>query len=120
MSATWDASARERVRALLRGAPREMTWEADGYEIEVEFVDPDELEAGQLGYAHAPDGRSLIEPDGWRAEWLVVALDQLLGDPIFVDTSDGSLPVATAAHGEGVWDPLPLARSLEDFIRMGR
>lgn len=72
-----------------------------------------ELSDAQLGYSVDPAGVSLIgENDGdWRPNWLVIGNEELGGAPIFIDTSQPGYPVYTAMHGEGRWDPEPLALS---------
>jgi hypothetical protein len=52
----------------------------------------------------------------WKRDWFVIACEDLLGDPIFVDLSEPGLPVFTAAHGEGEWNPVLIASSLRGFI----
>lgn len=78
---------------------------------------PAELAEEQIGYSVTPDGRSLVgEAVGdWRQEWLVVAREDLTGDPFFVDLNEESLPVFSAMHGEGSWDPSPVSDSLTGF-----
>jgi len=43
----------------------------------------------------------------------VIGYDTLLGDPIILDTSNST--VMSAVHGEGVWEPFPIAASLQAF-----
>ncbi len=78
---------------------------AFGYQS-VRVLDTSELAAGQDGYAG----------EGWSATWLVIATEDLLGDPIFVDLASDALAVFTAAHGEGTWEPVPIADSLDAFV----
>jgi len=74
----------------------------------------DELAGAQLGYSVNPDGVSLIgQNDGdWHSNWLVIGNEELCGEPIFIDTSQPGFPVYNAMHGQGRWDPEPLAVSL--------
>jgi hypothetical protein len=74
---------------------------------EITYLEPDEVREQQAGY-HDDAGSD------WKSEWIVIASDQM-GDPIFVDTSMDSLPVFTAMHGEGSWDPTRIADNLESF-----
>jgi hypothetical protein len=76
-----------------------------------------ELENGQLGYSVAPDGSSLCsgENGAWRPNWVVIGYKTGLGDPLFVDTDLATLPVFTAMHGEGAWEPVLVAASVEAF-----
>lgn len=73
-----------------------------------------------MGYARADDGTSFVtgKPGDWQRQWLVIGRDTLLGEPLFVDLSTAELAVFTAAHGQGVWRPDPIAASLEDLARL--
>ncbi|MGD0155640.1 MAG: hypothetical protein ABSB50_06065 [Terracidiphilus sp.] len=77
----------------------------------------EELEKGQVGYSVDLNGTSLCgEAKGdWKSSWLVIGSDTGVGDPIFVDTADPKLTVLSAIHGEGAWDPKPIAISIEAF-----
>ena len=72
----------------------------------IAFSTPDSLATDQAGY-EGPD---------WRRSWLVVARDTCCGDPIFVDRADPALPVLTAMHGVGYWEPEHVAPSWEKFL----
>ncbi len=80
----------------------------------VHICRPSEVEQRQLGYSIAPDGEPLWgDGDGdWRRSWLVIGDEGECGDPIFVDIAGAGYPVYTAWHGEGWWDPRPIAVSL--------
>lgn len=80
----------------------------------------DEVEAGQVGYSVDPNGSSLcgIANGEWKSSWLVIGSDTGVGDPIFLDTSDPNLAVLTAMHGESMWNPKPIAISIEAFGRI--
>lgn len=84
---------------------------------EINFLRSDELEEGQEGYSFDSSGKSLITgKDGdWEEGWVVIASDNV-GDPIFVDTAVSFLPVFSAIHGQGTWDPFIIADSLDRFI----
>ena len=77
------------------------------------------LAEGQVGYSVGEAGEDLTgENDGdWRANWLVIGDEDICGDPILVDLSETDLPVFTAAHGQGRWDPEMLASSLAGFVK---
>jgi len=64
----------------------------------------EEVSARQKGYS----GR------GWNDRWVVIGQDDLCGDPIFVDDP----VVLTAAHGEGSWEEVPIAKSLDVMIAL--
>jgi len=74
-----------------------------------------EVDEGQVGYSRAEDGRSFCDgaEGSWKPEWIVIGRDTLLGDPIMLDTSHPDLQVMTAMHGEGSWEPQPIAKSLQ-------
>jgi hypothetical protein len=76
-----------------------------------------ELEESQVGYSRSPSGESFCDgqPGSWRPEWVVIGYETSLGDPIILDTAAADLQVKTALHGEGSWDPFPIARSLNSF-----
>jgi hypothetical protein len=80
----------------------------------VSLCHPSELQKRQVGYSVHPDGTSLCgDDDGdWRSNWLVIGDEGECGDPIFIDTAAPGYPVYTAWHGEGRWDPKPIAVSL--------
>ena len=54
--------------------------------------------------------------EDWKPSWLVIGRDSSVGDPVFLDTSDSEFPVFTAVHGQGDWDALPIAPSVEAFF----
>jgi hypothetical protein len=76
-----------------------------------------EIEAGQQGYSVSLDGQDLSgEQDGdWRKLWLVIGYDEASGDPLFIDRSEKMHPVYTAVAGQGRWDTVLVADSLEGF-----
>lgn len=81
-----------------------------------------ELKEEQRGYSVGTNGESLCgaQEGAWRASWIVIGYDTGLGDPIFVDAERAGLPVFTAIHGEGAWDPKPVAISLRAFAQCWR
>ena len=83
---------------------------------EIVFFDFEDLDQMQIGYRIDPDGRSLVSgnTEGWQENWWVIAGDGI-GDPIFVDVNFDNLAVLTAVHGQGSWDPVLIADSLEGF-----
>ena len=72
----------------------------------IELIDPADLEAAQEGYTG----------EGWNDSWLVIGHDTLEGDPLFTDLDDPQLPVYTAMHGEGEWEPDAVATTLDGFF----
>lgn len=92
----------------------EVYFGSEGYRI---FL-PAELAKAQNGYARHPNGTSLTgeKPGDWKKEWLVFGRDTQLGDPYFVDTSAGDLPVYSAMHGMGKWEPLDVCPTLKGFL----
>lgn len=79
-----------------------------------------EIQEGQIGYSVDRDGRSLCgnAPGDWRLLWLTIGYDTGLGDPILIDSSKPSLPVFTAIRGDGSWNPMQIAVSLEAFCKI--
>jgi hypothetical protein len=76
------------------------------------------LNEAQFGYGKHPNGQDLsgnTEGD-WQKSWCVVGRDTLVGDPFFVDTSSKILPVFTAMHGVGIWEPRQVSDSLAGFL----
>lgn len=118
-----ETEQRAQVVALLTAAGGVVTLPSgiddDGEEVPVEvtLVPPSDLDAAQVGYATDAQGRDLTSGEGrWQPQWLVIGTDFFLGDPYFVDLSRPDLPVFTAMHGAGKWDPEPVAKSLQDFL----
>jgi hypothetical protein len=72
----------------------------------IEFFPIESIAAEQAGY---------VGPD-WNDGWLVVACETTCGDLIFVDRALPELPVLTAMHGMGRWDPSPVAASWSAFL----
>jgi|GEM_PF-377868 len=82
------------------------------------FKDEDMSEA-QIGYSVNEEGRPLTggSEGDWKESWLVIAYEDLCGDPIFIDTRETGFPVYTAAHGEGSWEPEKIAISFDSFVK---
>ncbi|MGG5460869.1 hypothetical protein [Clostridium sp. B9] len=78
----------------------------------------DEIEKAQVGYSITPEGESLVgkEAGDWKAEWLVIGYEDLIGDPIFIDCSNYDYPVFTAMHGEDEWNEIKISSSFLNFI----
>jgi hypothetical protein len=89
-----------------------------GYQT-VRLIPVDELNEAQRGYSIAESGETLTgDYEGaWKSNWLVIARDELLGDPLFVDLDDEDLPVFTAEHGERAWSPIIVSSSFKGFIQ---
>jgi hypothetical protein len=77
----------------------------------------DELTGAQVGYGVSSGGASLCgkRSGDWRESWIVIGHDLALGDPLFVDVSISGIPVLTAMHGEGTWEPIQISSSLEHY-----
>lgn len=84
----------------------------------IEICAPTQLEDAQLGYAYDLQGNSLVGQSAgdWQANWLVIGHEGLCGDPIFVDRQEDGLPVYTAIHGVGSWEPVMIATKLQNFV----
>jgi hypothetical protein len=104
------------IAHALQGAPfPNLAFGASG----ILLVNAAELDKAQIGYGVSPTGELLAgySVGDWNPHWLVIGHDELVGDPIFVDSSQTSLPVYTAMHGVGDWEPVRIGDSLESFFR---
>jgi hypothetical protein len=101
----------ESYEEILERIPAEVSL---GYQTILVFRYP-ALQALQIGYSITPTGESLNS--GWPKEWIVIATEELCGDPIFIDASTTGFPVYTATHGQGHWEAERIAVSLESFGR---
>jgi hypothetical protein len=101
------------LETLAKLEPRHVSF---GYTA-VDLIAEDGIAEAQLGYSVHADGTSLVgsEPGDWKSTWLVIATEDLAGDPIFIDLTGDEFPVFTAPHGEGTWEPELLATSLQAF-----
>jgi hypothetical protein len=112
---------RAQVLELLGNGPSVvvMTIGDDDEETEFELATADSIDELQVGYAVDADGESHVDDatGGWHSTWLVIGQEGLTGDPIFVDLSDAGLPVFTAMHGMGRWDPELISKTLRRFLR---
>jgi len=108
--------ALEALRELLADAPDEVEVGEDTYRISTIA----ELEEAQHGYRVNPLTGDDLTGDGsgdWRRSWVTVGWEADLGDPLFVDLARADLPVFTAMHGGGSWEPEPVALSLASLLR---
>lgn len=85
----------------------------------IELVAGNKIDEAQFGYSVTVDGVDLSsDEDGrWQKSWVVIGSDTEVGDPFFVDTAVSSLPVYTAMHGIGTWEPMEVAASFDGFLR---
>lgn len=76
------------------------------------------FDKAQLGYRTHPDGHDLTgdSAGSWKDSWYVVGRDTVVGDPFFVDLNAENLPVYTAMHGTGSWEPSLVSSSLAGFM----
>ncbi len=76
-----------------------------------------EIPRAQIGYSVSPGGKSLCDGSSgsWNPAWIVIGIETCCGDPIILNTSDTMLPVMTAMHGEGSWQPYSIAKSIRAF-----
>ena len=88
----------------------------------IKLFTADEIEEGQVGYRVTSDGKSLCseEQGAWMPSWIAIGYETACGDPLFIETAEPSLPVLTAMHGEGTWEPMPVAISFEAFAESFR
>lgn len=86
----------------------------------VTLLNEADLAAAQVGYSVDAEQRSLTgsEEGDWKATWLVIANEDQCDDPIFTDLAAEELPVYTAMHGQGEWQPELIADSFGGFIQI--
>lgn len=85
-----------------------------GYRTLILFSES-EIDEEQKGYSsNAITGELLSD---WNNNWMVIGCEDLAGDPVFVDLQVEKLPVYTAAHGEGSWNPILVATEMVKFFR---
>jgi hypothetical protein len=95
--------------------PHEVQYGCGGLKL----FEAEELEEAQIGYSVGANGESFCRSHkgSWAPGWFVIGHDTGVGDPIFIDSEIPELPVFTAMHGEGFWDPKPVAVSLNAFAQ---
>jgi hypothetical protein len=88
----------------------------------IELFPREAIEARQVGYSVDPTGRSLCDgsPGAWEKHWLVIGTESLCGDPVILDTLDPNLRVLYDIHGQGKWEPMTVAPSLDGFWKAFR
>lgn len=74
-----------------------------------------ELILSQEGF-RSPIGKAQTLLPGWSPSW--IAVGEVGGDPVIVDTAVAECPVLMANHGAGPWDAKLVAPSLGDFLRL--
>ena len=67
----------------------------------------------QEGYRWEAGSRDRLDPE-WKPQWVAIA--NWDGDPAIADTSKPETPIYTAMHGEGTWEPKPIAPNLGAFL----
>ncbi len=89
-----------------------------GYQT-ITLFKPQELEAAQMGYRFDQDNNDLTGSNkgDWQNSWYVIGVEEITGDPIFIDLSVEYFPVYTVMHDMGEWDPDMLAPNIEKFIK---
>lgn len=86
----------------------------------IKLFPADRIEKEQLGYSIHPNGESLVgsEEGDWQSTWIVIGHTTDLGEPIFVDTCSEDLPVFTAMHGQGSWEPVIIADTYQALLNI--
>ncbi|HNS95607.1 MAG TPA: SMI1/KNR4 family protein [Polyangiaceae bacterium] len=122
----------DRVTQRLKLPPRYRSFllEANPTELQtvtpvesVQFIPAEELLQEQVGFSLSEDLKHLSPgKDGsWRRSWIIIAYG-VLGDPYFLDTSqgdaEGDCPVFTAMSGTERWDPSLAASSFVQFLQI--
>jgi hypothetical protein len=57
------------------------------------------------------------KPERGNQTGLFVGYETSCGDPLFMDVRASELPVFTARHGEGAWEPFQVASSVQAFAK---
>ncbi|MGZ3417806.1 MAG: SMI1/KNR4 family protein [Polyangiales bacterium] len=137
LKAEWGQASAEIIAELkkdLRVPQRYRLFLAAANPVEVESVTPvekvrllsaEKLKEGQVGYAVAEDGTTLVtgKEGDWKKSWVVVAISTLFGDPYFLDVSkldaEGDAPVYAGQKTEkGTWKTTLAASSFASFINI--
>ncbi|MBC6971445.1 thiamine transporter [Bacillus sp. Xin] len=87
--------------------------------FEIYLFHENELEKGQIGYRYDKNKNSLIsgKKGDWQESWIVIGYDTDMGDPIFVDIEDPVYPIYTVEKGAGIWEPVCIARSIDEIMK---
>ncbi len=122
----------EGVKQRLKLPPRYRSFllEANPVELQtvtpvesIQFIPVEELLQEQVGFSLSEDLKPLApgKEGTWRRSWVVIAYG-VLGDPYFLDTSqgdaEGDCPVFTAMSGTERWDPHLAASSFVQFLQI--
>ena len=137
LKSEWGQASPELVaelKAKLRVPARFRAFLTAANPVEVETVTPvekvrllaaDKIVEGQVGYAVAEDGTSLVtgKEGDWKKSWVVVGVSTLFGDPYFLDVSkldaEGDCPVYAGQKTEkGTWKTTLAASSFASFVQL--
>jgi hypothetical protein len=137
LEAKWGEASAELVAELkkdLRIPARIRSFYTAANPVDVESVTPvekvrllsaEKLKEGQVGYAVAEDGTTLVtgKEGDWKKSWVVVATSTLFGDPYFLDVSkldaEGDCPVYAGQKTErGTWKTTLAASSFASFVNI--
>lgn len=130
--ATAELVADLKTKLRLPARYRKFLAAADPVEVEtvtpvekVRLISAEKLVEGQVGYAVAEDGASLVtgKEGDWKKSWVVIGVSTLFGDPYFLDVSkldaEGDCPVYTAQKTEkGTWKTTLAASSFASFVNI--
>jgi len=122
------ADAKQRLKLPYRY--RSFLLEANPVELQtvtpvesIQFIPAEELIQEQAGFSLTEDLKPVpVGKEGlWRKSWVIIAYG-VLGDPYFLDTSEGDAegdcPVYTAMSGTERWDPTLAASSFVQFLQI--
>lgn len=86
----------------------------------IQLFSPKDIDKEQIGYSVDENNNSLtgIKKGDWKDTQVVIGCTIDLGDPVFIDTSSNSLPVFTAIHGRGFWEPEIISNTYEAFLNI--
>lgn len=75
-----------------------------------------ELQIGFRTDGEEEDNLISDEPDGWKKTWYVIGIDNMMGDPYFIDTQSNKIYVV--GHDcDYETDTVLLARNIDEFIK---
>ncbi|UEQ77403.1 SMI1/KNR4 family protein [Chryseobacterium arthrosphaerae] len=94
----------------------------EGLSLPENYAAPEQIYYFQDGYHYnSVENKDLTgnAPGDFKPDWIVLATNYF-ADPFFVDLNEhaAGFPVYFAYHGQGYWQPLKIADSLEDFQKI--
>ena len=101
-----------RLKDFLQNNPKEVSINYS----DLSFPDTSDFQDFQAGYRFNSITSEDLTSDksgSWQKDWYVIGYHS--GDPFFVKLSSDKVPVYTAYHGQGNWEPKLVTKTIEDF-----